>query len=203
MRGDITGEHLKAYRERPDWREHYTASLKKRTYPPRSCDACGVEFIPAGGRGRFCDEHVSSVTAKRRQRRQRFKPSGTPHTEADFWARVRKTDSCWLWEGPARSDGRGLACLDGVREHAHRVAWRLLKDPFIQDGVGLYINCGNRACVNPAHMRLVDEAYKRKVARYYLLNRETQEQVAERFNVDRSSLSRWVKRYGLSLNQEA
>ena len=42
----------------------------------------------------------------------------------DFWARVKKTETCWLWEGACDKDGYGKF----LRGKAHRVAWELRTD---------------------------------------------------------------------------
>ena len=45
-----------------------------------------------------------------------------------FWAKVEKTDGCWLWTGSVTRDGYGQICKGGKQGkmlRAHAVAWFL------------------------------------------------------------------------------
>ena len=80
-----------------------------------------------------------------------------PVADADrFWARVTKTDTCWLWDKSGRY-GYGRFCA-GARPyrtvHAHRWAYEALIGP-IPEGLELDHLCRNRACVNPVHLEPV------------------------------------------------
>ncbi|KKN74894.1 hypothetical protein LCGC14_0386430 [marine sediment metagenome] len=75
----------------------------------------------------------------------------------NFWSRVLKTDTCWLWRGvtsqgygrsPIRCDGKYIYAL------AHRVAYEELVGP-IPEGLQLDHLCRVRNCVNPAHLEAV------------------------------------------------
>lgn len=73
-----------------------------------------------------------------------------------LWAKVEKTDGCWLWRGSLRPDGYGqIAMKPGAPKLAHRVAYELAKGP-IPAGLTLDHLCRNRACVNPDHLEPVD-----------------------------------------------
>lgn len=78
-----------------------------------------------------------------------------------FWAKVAKTDTCWLWTGHVDTYGRFK--FEGRSQPAHRVAWQLLRGP-IPDwtgqttGVCVIHACDNPICVNPAHLRLGNQA---------------------------------------------
>ena len=79
-------------------------------------------------------------------------------TEARFWAKVRKTETCWLWNG-AISDGYGrfhVKYKDGrpITARAHRFAYELLVHP-VSARKELDHICRNRRCVNPSHLREV------------------------------------------------
>lgn len=74
--------------------------------------------------------------------------------EQRFWQKVTKTPDCWLWTASTGSHGYGHISVDGQMRTAHRIAWELTNGP-IPDGMDLDHRCGNRACVNPAHLRVV------------------------------------------------
>lgn len=68
-----------------------------------------------------------------------------------FWARVRKTETCWLWVGGKRGGGYGKF-WNGTRfVGAHRFAY---EEAFgqIERGEWVLHHCDVPACVNPAHL---------------------------------------------------
>jgi hypothetical protein len=75
-----------------------------------------------------------------------------------FWARVRKTDTCWLWIGPLSWNGYGLFLIkiDGKLKYvrAHRYLYESIHGA-IPKGMELDHLCRNRACVNPSHLEVV------------------------------------------------
>jgi hypothetical protein len=74
-----------------------------------------------------------------------------------FWAKVDKTDDCWIWTGYVdRWTGYGQIGVGGRqnKDWTHRVAYRLMNGP-IPDGMTIDHRCRNRVCVNPAHLRAV------------------------------------------------
>lgn len=86
--------------------------------------------------------------------------------ESRFWAKVEgggpgKPDECWNWIGSKNSWGYGQIMTDAktILEVAHRVVYRVmglpLPPPWRVGGPVLDHTCRNRACVNPAHHRLV------------------------------------------------
>lgn len=73
-----------------------------------------------------------------------------------FWAKVDKqTDGgCWQWTASLNRGGYGQFRSDGRILRAHRVAWELTVGS-IPENLMLDHVCFNKACVNPAHLRLV------------------------------------------------
>ena len=78
-------------------------------------------------------------------------------TEADyFWAKVEKTEGCWIWRSYVRRDGYGN--FNGDRAYsrlAHRVALRLSGADVPRDRQVDHL-CRNRLCVRPDHLEVVD-----------------------------------------------
>ena len=74
-------------------------------------------------------------------------------TEQYIFARIVKTDECWLWSGP-RSGRYGAACLGGKVRKAHKVVYEFLKGP-VPAGKELDHLCRNRYCVKPEHLEPV------------------------------------------------
>lgn len=90
---------------------------------------------------------------------QRVYRTGSPHgsqrrsTEARFWQKVEKTETCWLWKAALlQSGGYGQFWMNGTMHRSHRVAYEFLVGP-IPEGMFLDHTCYVPACVNPAHLR--------------------------------------------------
>lgn len=82
-----------------------------------------------------------------------------PTTLAErFWAKVRKTDSCWIWTG-AVSQGYGRLGVDGKTKLATHVAYEMQVGPF-PIGSSLLHDCDNPPCVriDAGHVRLGTQA---------------------------------------------
>lgn len=74
-----------------------------------------------------------------------------------FWAKVGKTETCWLWEACKNEAGYGLINVEGRSRLSHRIAYEMLVGP-IPDGLHLDHTCRVRHCVNPAHLEPVTNA---------------------------------------------
>lgn len=108
-----------------------------------------------------CDREVEDLDWCHRhyeRKRRTGSPTGTNRrTPAQrFWAKVEKTDTCWLWRGAITSRGYGSFFrgngLGAVG--AHCWAYESLVGE-IPDRLQLDHLCRNRACVNPAHLEPV------------------------------------------------
>jgi len=80
----------------------------------------------------------------------------TPFTEeerrAAFWAKVDKTDTCWLWTGAIDRGGYGRTAPKN--RVAHRISFEWERGP-IPSGLQLDHLCRVRNCVNPDHLEPV------------------------------------------------
>lgn len=74
-----------------------------------------------------------------------------------FWAKVEKTDTCWLWTGMTKG-GYGRMQVKprggGLFMPAHRIAYQLLVGPIEKD-MTIDHTCAVKLCVNPEHMEQV------------------------------------------------
>jgi len=75
-----------------------------------------------------------------------------------FWAKVNKTDSCWLWMGSKAGDRRNYGSLywRGTNRRAHRVAYEL-EYGSIPDGLYVCHQCDTPECVRPTHLFLATQ----------------------------------------------
>ena len=66
-----------------------------------------------------------------------------------FWAKVQKTDTCWLWTGAVGTAGYGSYRLNGKKQGAHRISWQLVNGPI---RLNILHRCDVKLCVNPEHL---------------------------------------------------
>lgn len=114
----------------------------------RTCSEPGCERSQST-RG-FCGMHYMQ------RRRAGLLPNlPTPTVEQRFWAKVERTETCWLWTGNKTHDGYGQFFLNQSRRHeyAHRFAYEMLVGP-IPEGLKLdHRHTCPKACVNPEHLK--------------------------------------------------
>lgn len=75
-----------------------------------------------------------------------------------FWAKVKKTSSCWIWIGSSRGGGNpyGSFKIGQKNRQAHRVSWELTYGE-IPDGLSVLHRCDVPLCVKPTHLFLGDQ----------------------------------------------
>jgi len=94
----------------------------------------------------------------------------TIYSDPRFWDKVKFTEGgCWNWTGTRSLLGYGKFYLGRGRiggstgyVGAHRIAW-LLSGRVLARRKSLHHVCGNRACVNPAHLRALSVSDHRKL----------------------------------------
>jgi len=92
-------------------------------------------------------------------------PAGGPRNRGlspieKFWARVEKTETCWLWTGRLNKPGDlgyGSLVVGGKVVYVHRFSYELHRQP-LQDGQVIDHLCRVRRCVNPDHLEAVTQS---------------------------------------------
>lgn len=74
------------------------------------------------------------------------------NTVEDFYRKINKTDSCWLWMGKPDKDGYGKFTLNKKRQRAHRISYKLNIGPIPEDKPQILHHCDNPPCVRPEHL---------------------------------------------------
>jgi len=131
--------------------------------------------------------------------------------EERFWSKVNKTDTCWLWTSCLNDKGYGHFGFNGKTFGAHRVSWVLSGNTILEGHVICHAPheiCGNRHCVNPAHLRvgtqvenMNDRIADGTIARgiKHGCNKLTEEQVrAIRANPENKTHRALAREYGVS-----
>jgi hypothetical protein len=104
------------------------------------CELCGTPFFNADPRiRRFCS-------------RSCWKNRSIDHASR-FWARIQKTDGCWLWTGATLPNGYGHMNIRSKHWFPHRYAWTLTNGP-IPDGLWVLHRCDTPLCCRPDHLFL-------------------------------------------------
>jgi hypothetical protein len=134
---------------------YWCSNGSRRARVDRVCARCGVTFAVVASRAARGGRHFCGVACRR--------AAEGPLVER-FWAKVDRAGTipghrpdlgpCWLWTGASvkgcgfigGGPGRGML-------KAHRVAWAIHYGA-VPVGRAVRHRCGNRGCVNPAHLTL-------------------------------------------------
>lgn len=132
----------------------------------------------------------------------------------NFWSRVRRTDTCWIWIGARNPGGYGNVRRDGRYQKAHRYCFSRWHAVNLDSAQYLAHSCDTPACVNPAHLRVASQreimaecAAKNRIAfgrrsgnnklteqqvldirANYVLCRVSQAELAERYSVSQPTV---------------
>lgn len=82
--------------------------------------------------------------------------TGPATIQEQFWEKVIKTNSCWLWRGSHIAQGYGNFSYGGTSVLGHRVSYEIHYGK-IPNGLQIDHLCRNRGCVNPEHLEAVTQ----------------------------------------------
>ncbi len=70
-----------------------------------------------------------------------------------YWAKVRKTKTCWLWQGSCNTSKYGQFYFENKMATAHRVSWAMHFGS-IPEGKHVLHRCDVKLCIRPTHLWL-------------------------------------------------
>jgi hypothetical protein len=79
-----------------------------------------------------------------------MKPWSFERRIIQFWKKVQKTDTCWIWIGAIASGRYGM--YNGIG--AHKFAYQVTTGTTVPDGFVVMHICDNPICVNPSHLKI-------------------------------------------------
>lgn len=76
-----------------------------------------------------------------------------------FESKIKKSASCWVWQGTKNKYGYGIFLLPGeIAVRAHRYAYEFFSGKKIPKGKIIMHSCDNPPCVNPDHLNVATKA---------------------------------------------
>lgn len=116
--------------------------------PKALCRQCGREFDSSAARTAYCQQACYIAFVRLR---------AAESLVDRFWAKVKKSDGCWLWTG-SLIKGYGqfhLPRTHAVQQtvYAHRFAWEQTNGP-IADNLSVLHRCDTPRCCRPDHLFL-------------------------------------------------
>jgi hypothetical protein len=100
-------------------------------------------------------------------------------------------DTCWLWVGAMKDDGRGRFCRNGEEVAAHRVGWEIQNGRPVPEGYRLKPTCNRPDCVR--HWRLGSRKLSADEVRQIVLSHDGSSALGKRYGVHRNTIL-WHRR---------
>lgn len=123
----------------------------------------------------------------------------------DFWAKVERTNTCWLWHGIIQPNGYGYFTYNRKNYYAHRFVWLLTYGELPK--LHVLHKCDIRNCVNPNHLfegtakdNLWDAMKKKRFSPRFLksFTEEQAEEIKQKYKTGKYTHLQLAKEYGLS-----
>ena len=121
--------------------------------------------------------------------------------KTEFWNKVKKTETCWLWLGAKDPNGYGNVRLPGGKYgKAHRFAYQIAYGN-IPDGLLILHICDNPCCVRPSH--LVPGTQRENMLDWTTKHRNPAVKLTETQVIEiKNAIKHWYKGLGIRLAQQ-